>query len=81
MTKFNGWTNYETWKTNLDLFDGYEFDSKDVEGIKQEIEEILGSMQDSMDNPFIRDIFDDFLSKINIEEIAEHYTEDSEDEN
>ena len=24
MEKFNGWTNYSTWRVNLEMFDGYE---------------------------------------------------------
>ena len=24
--KYNGWTNYETWKTNLEFFDGYPWE-------------------------------------------------------
>jgi hypothetical protein len=23
-TKYNGWTNYETWRINLELFDGFD---------------------------------------------------------
>lgn len=34
MSGYNGWTNWETWDCNLMVFDGWEFDSKDVEGIK-----------------------------------------------
>ena len=31
MAKFNGWTNWETWKTNLELLDGQEPDQFDDE--------------------------------------------------
>ena len=23
---YNGWTNYETWRVNLEMFDGFEID-------------------------------------------------------
>jgi hypothetical protein len=26
MTKYNGWTNYATWRVNLEMFDGIEPD-------------------------------------------------------
>ena len=25
-TKYNGWTNYATWRVNLEMFDGFEPD-------------------------------------------------------
>lgn len=31
MAKYNGWTNWETWKTNLELLDGEEPDNFDGE--------------------------------------------------
>lgn len=31
MAKYNGWTNWETWKTNLELLDGEEPDNLDSE--------------------------------------------------
>ena len=24
MSKYNGWTNYETWRVNLEIFDGFD---------------------------------------------------------
>lgn len=24
MSNYNGWTNYATWRVNLEMFDGYE---------------------------------------------------------
>ena len=24
---YNGWTNYETWRVNLEMFDGFEIDA------------------------------------------------------
>jgi hypothetical protein len=31
MAKYNGWTNYETWKANLELLDGQEPEGYDDE--------------------------------------------------
>ena len=30
--KYNGWTNYETWRVNLEIFDGYDPDGDPVDG-------------------------------------------------
>jgi hypothetical protein len=29
-TKYNGWTNYATWRVNLEMFDGYEHDGESM---------------------------------------------------
>jgi len=81
-SKYNGWTNWETWDCNIMIFDGWEFDSKDVEGVKQEIQAYLDERYNSIEDCWIAAIFDNYCRKVNVQEIAEHYaTEDSEDEN
>jgi len=82
MATYNGWTNWETWDCNIMIFDGWEFDSKSVEGIKQEIQAYLDERYNSIEDCWIAAIFDNYCRKVNVQEIAEHYaTEDSEDEN
>lgn len=29
MMKYNGWTNYATWRVNLEMFDGMQIDPLD----------------------------------------------------
>ena len=29
-TKYNGWTNYATWRVNLEMFDGYEHEGESM---------------------------------------------------
>lgn len=29
-TKYNGWTNYATWRVNLELFDGFEHEGESM---------------------------------------------------
>jgi hypothetical protein len=80
MSTYNGWTNWETWDCNLMVFDGWEFDSKDVEGIMQEIQAYLDERHDSIQDHWIASIFNQYVRRVNVREIAEHYaTEDSED--
>ena len=47
--KYNGWTNYETWRVNLEIFDGIsgeDFDDIDHEWCKEYAEEIISYDQD-----------------------------------
>jgi hypothetical protein len=37
--KYNGWTNYETWKANLEIFDNFYDDIK----VDERIEEVLNT--------------------------------------
>lgn len=45
-TKYNGWTNYETWRINLEYFDDYEPD-EEVTG--SELESMMNDMLDSIE--------------------------------
>ena len=77
-TRYNGWTNYSTWRVNLEMFDGW-LDSD--EGITPEsLEEIandileIGVNDSSTTLAFARS----FISDVNWHEIAEHLNEDRE---
>lgn len=74
---YNGWTNYATWRVNLEVFDGLdgEFFDLDQEAydlghdLKAHTEELI----DSSTEPGIgRDYALAFLSDVNWYEIAEH---------
>jgi hypothetical protein len=41
---YNGWTNYNTWKVNLEFFDGMsyeEFAGTTTEGLAEELKEMV----------------------------------------
>ena len=46
MTTYNGWTNYETWRVNLEMFDGMS--PEDVLGTadRPEVKELADAMED-----------------------------------
>lgn len=92
-TKYNGWTNYETWRVNLEVFDGlelsdvtYRADNADADTYevsnfcKEYAEEVVlhGS------SGLVHDYASAFLNEVNYYEIAEHmvqaYNEENEDE-
>ena len=89
---YNGWTNYETWLTNLyfddftDVFnelteDGVFDDMDNVEirtYVADYIEEYINEYIDSNNSKdtFITDMMGSFLSDVDWREIADHYVDD-----
>lgn len=79
MTTYNGWTNYATWRVNLELFDG-EQDNFDLtqdayhlgSDLKSYAEELINI---TSDESLARDYALAFLSDVNWGEIAQHLIE------
>lgn len=68
---YNGWTNYATWRVNLEIFDGSE-GPWDHHSAKEFAEEII--FQTSPEG-LARDYAMAFLSDVNWYEIANAYNE------
>lgn len=83
---YNGWTNYETWKVNLELLDDDEYAEELVKeagnvwdgahALREYIEEYLDNDLDQIDNTFIVGAVNALLSEVNWHEIAEHHKPD-----
>ena len=86
-TKYNGWTNYATWRVNLEIFDGFDprehftlADSDDswmddlAENLKTFADEIL--CQGCGYEGLVLDYARAFLSDVNWYEIAQHLIAD-----
>jgi hypothetical protein len=71
---YNGWTNYATWRVNLEMFDGSE-QYWSADSAREFVEEII---IDSTEEGVARDYAMAFLSDVNWYEIAEHYQEEEE---
>jgi hypothetical protein len=81
---YNGWTNYETWKANLEIFDGYEPEKGQyndihslVEALKEMADDVLtnyGMLEDCIALSWARSM----MSEVNFYEIAEHMADDYE---
>ena len=80
--KYNGWTNYPTWRVNLEIFDGYdviadihnnEIEEVEADWCRDYAEEIvLGEIDDkSLAHSYAYA----FLSDVNWHEIAESINE------
>jgi hypothetical protein len=86
MEKYNGWTNYATWRVNLEIFDGmtagdfYSFSvytsdcahelGDDLKNYATEILELEGTSGLTFDYAMA------FLSAVNWREIAQHMIDD-----
>ena len=70
-TKYNGWTNYATWRVNLEMFDGSEQENQwTADSAKQFVEDII---YDTTTEGVARDYALAFISDVNWHEIAQHY--------
>ena len=80
-TKYNGWTNYATWRINLEIFDnfdidGYSDDAYDLSmQLKDYAEEVIFGEQDGT---LIASYAFAFISDVNWYEIAENLLNESE---
>ena len=73
---YNGWTNYATWRVNLEMFDGSD-QYWTPESAREFVEEII---IDSTPEGVARDYALAFISDVNWYEIAQHYEEFLEEE-
>ena len=84
MSTHNGYTNYETWRVNLEIFDGFNpidwgFNILDVydlaEGLKEYAHDLI---EQGSSEGLARDYALAFLEAVNYREIARHMMEDYE---
>ena len=70
---YNGWTNYATWRVNLEFFDGSE-QSWTPEEAREYVEEMIEgqAVGEALSYALA------FLSDVNWFEIAKHYNEEVE---
>lgn len=67
-TEYNGWTNYATWRVNLEIFDGWNSGKVDADFVKDFAETItLSSVED---NTLAYGYVTSFLSDVNWHEIS-----------
>ena len=87
---YNGWTNYATWRVNLEIFDGLEtsemfdltLDAWDLgHALQDYAEEVVDmSIRDPEAPSIARDYALAFLSDVNWYEIAKHMIDDAKAE-
>jgi hypothetical protein len=75
--KYNGWTNYATWRVNLEVFDGFDIeDFDDAYELSEYIKNYLTDyIIETSGEGLARDYALAFISDVNYYEIAEHLIE------
>ena len=79
--KYNGWTNYATWRVNLEIFDGidpsemgwHKLDRYDLADALQEYAAEVVTMGAS---GLALDYAIAFMADVNFREIAQHFADD-----
>ena len=81
---YNGWTNYATWRVNLEVFDGmdveemgwHKLDVYDLAMMMKEYAEEIVCPFKKGENTLAESYALAFLSEVNWQEIAKHYVEE-----
>jgi hypothetical protein len=83
--KYNGWTNYATWRINLEMFDGVAFledHTDDTYDYSKRLEESANEyLEQTASEGLALDYARAFISDVNWYEIAEHMQEAYNEEN
>lgn len=76
--RYNGWTNYATWRVRLEMFDGDYASDNDLDAydLGQSLREMALDTIGEQADGFALDYAEAFLSDVNWHEIATHMIED-----
>ena len=78
--RHNGWTNYATWRVNLEIIDGYDWyecEHVDADYVKELVEDAVFGSLVGHGNGLAEDYARVFLSEVNYHEIAENLINES----
>ena len=74
--KHNGWTNYATWRVNLEIIDGYDWHEEyapDADYVRELVEYAVFGNGPELKKDLLKNSFANaFLSEVNYYEIAEN---------
>ena len=74
MSRYNGWTNYATWRINLEIFDGGNWDRYKAQDLKEYVQDYLEVMASGLALDYALAFIDD----VNWHEIAEKIQQETE---
>ena len=75
--KCNGWTNYQTWRVNDEIFNGWETDGHEV--CEESVQDIVeGLVEISAPDGLAKDYAMAFLGAVNWKEISDHINKANE---
>ena len=78
---YNGWTNYATWRINLEILgdiDWYETEHVDVDYLQELVENIVFDNYGPPNNGLMEDYARAFLDEVNYHEILKHILDEKE---
>jgi len=80
MSDYQGWTNYATWRVNLEILSDIEFENKtSADDLREIVEDIVFSQYElSNGSHLIEDYARAFISEVNFYEIARSINEELE---
>ena len=73
--KCNGWTNYATWRVNLEIIDGLEFEIDGEKVTADQCKDYAVEVVSDGEDGFALEYALAFLDEVNWQEIAEHINE------
>ena len=78
--EYNGWTNYATWRVNVEIIDGIEIDTIIcAEYIKEYVEDVVfGQYELGNGSHLVEDYARAFVSEVNFYERAQSINEELE---
>jgi hypothetical protein len=79
---YQGWTNYATWRINLEIFDGFDLEGYSTSTAKLSIQlkdYLEDCIFDCYDEGLVKDYARAFASDVNWYEIASHLLADKEE--
>ena len=74
--KHNGWTNYATWRVNLEIFDGLCSDMDDEKATAEGCKDYAEAVVSESGEGYALDYAMAFLANVNWHEIADHLNEE-----
>ena len=78
--EYNGWTNYATWRVNLEILGDIEFENKmSADDLKEIVEDCVCNNTVEKDC-LAADYARAFISQVNFYEIAEHINEEFDEQ-
>ena len=78
MEKYNGWTNYATWRVNLEILGDIDFNEPvSADYLKEIVEDCVFSNYEMQNGShLVEDYARAFISNVNYYEIAKHINEE-----
>ena len=78
MSKYNGWTNYATWRVNLEILGDIQFDEHiSADYLKEIVEDcVFSNYEIYSGSHLVEDYARSFISNVNFDEIAKYINEE-----